>query len=638
MQERERTLSRTMAMRTGIHHAAVTVAAVLLTEVLAWALRVPWLQASASGRGAALPLGRLLLTLGLAALLGGGFGIWIGRGLHLRLARLVTSVEAWLRGNLALRIEDPAEDVLGVLAEDLDLLAEHLEEDEQDLARLRESNVRLTDQVRALAVVEERNRLARELHDSVKQHLFSLAMTASAVRTHLDMQTGTTHVANGELREMIHEIEVAAQSAQRETTRLIEDLRPAPLHARGLGAALNDYSLLFGAREHVLVYVDVDCEDQSLPPAISETLYRVAQEALHNVGRHAHATRVDVKLRCTPSRATLTIDDNGVGFDTTRARRGLGITNMHERLLNAGGRLVVESRPGTGTAITAEVDLVPGAPQSQPPAPAAGHALRHPTLPAATIRPPSNEIGPRGNRVQPDTEPWSEPTSPAPLVAVPSDVTSQPPDSAYPSPAESTEFPDEAARPSIEAWDWLGRKLVIPVGQQWPWPPAEQERYLRRPLVEEGLLLLKPVRGLMGLAKSHALWSHGARVPVLRIHREHSGHAWDHEGAHWTVLQWGGLRGRAVLSRNGQALAAMQYHGRQMDMWTEIIYDDRTYQLRYANDPSGGLILYDGGRQPVTEVLGSEVRLLQELPLPLVAMVMSRAIDETSIRRVTAQT
>ena len=103
----------------------------------------------------------------------------------------------------------------------MDLLAGHLEQDEQDLDELQERNARLTDQVRALAVVEERNRLARELHDSVKQHLFSLAMTAGGIRTRFDALRDVP----ADLAEMVREVETTAQAAQREMTRLIEDLQ-----------------------------------------------------------------------------------------------------------------------------------------------------------------------------------------------------------------------------------------------------------------------------------------------------------------------------------------------------------------------------------------------------------------------------
>ncbi|MDF1514087.1 MAG: histidine kinase, partial [Anaerolineae bacterium] len=270
-----------------------------------------------------------------------------------RLERIIEVTRAWLRGNLNIRINDQHNDDLGMLADDLDQLADHLEEDEEDLNRLSQSNTRLTDQVRALAVVEERNRLARELHDSVKQHLFSLVMTASAIKTRF----GSMDDLPADVQEMADEIVHAAQSAQQETTRLIEDLRPGSLAERGLVAALNDYTLLFGAQEHLLIYLDVECKDSQLPPTVAEALYRVVQEALHNVARHAHATRVDVALQCQDNKITLSVEDNGVGFETRNVQQGLGINNMQERLLGVGGRLSVHSQRRIGTTVKAEVVL-----------------------------------------------------------------------------------------------------------------------------------------------------------------------------------------------------------------------------------------------------------------------------------------
>ncbi|MDY7078801.1 MAG: histidine kinase, partial [Chloroflexota bacterium] len=133
----------------------------------------------------------------------------------------------------------------------------------------------------------------RELHDSVKQHLFSLAMTAGGIRARFDALPDVPH----DLAEMVSEVETTAQSAQQEMTRLVKDLRPASLQEQGLAEALNDYTLLFGAREHLLIYLDVQGNDALLPPSVAESLYRVAQEALHNVARHARATRVDVHPR-----------------------------------------------------------------------------------------------------------------------------------------------------------------------------------------------------------------------------------------------------------------------------------------------------------------------------------------------------
>jgi two-component sensor histidine kinase len=450
------------------------------------------------------------------------------------------------------------------------LLAGHLERDEQDLDELRERNMRLTDQVRALAVVEERNRLARELHDSVKQHLFSLAMTASAIRARFDALPDVPQ----ELVEMVQEIETAAQIAQRETTRLIEDLRPGTLQEQGLAVALNDYTLLFGAREHILIYLEVQGNDRILTPSVAEALYRVTQEALHNVARHARATRADVHLRCLPMQATLNVSDNGIGFDTNQPRRGLGLANMQERMMAVGGRLSIESQPGSGATILAEVPL-----------------------------------------------PHSFDTSFEPQAEISRSVKDRP-------------------SPTIENWAWLGQRLVIPVGQTWPWLPADRV-HLRKPLVESGEepLTIKRETGLLGLKRDYVLHVLRAsergqyRVPLARVNCSRSGYEWEAEGASWALRRVRGLNGRMVLTRNGQPLAAMQYRGRLLDVWNEIIYDGRGYRLSRVKgknrsdtcvlvDESGDEYLsVENGRAP-------RVELHRPLPLPLLVMVAMRVLDE----------
>ncbi|HUV90284.1 MAG TPA: histidine kinase, partial [Anaerolineae bacterium] len=379
-------------------HAAVTLAAVLLAEGIALGITIllthePVLPQS-------LRNAHVLLVALVAALVGALLGAWASRSVTRRLRYALETAQAWLRGNLSPRIADPTPDDLGELAGRLDLLAGHLEQDEQDLDELQERNARLTDQVRALAVVEERNRLARELHNSVKQHLFSLAMTAGGIRTRFDALQDVP----ADLAEMVREVETTAQAAQREMTRLIEDLRPGSLQEQGLVAALNDYTLLFGAQEHLLIYLDVQGNDALLPPPVAEALYRVAQEALHNVARHARATRVDVHLRCVPEQVALTVGDNGTGFDAAQSQRGLGLANMQERMLAIGGRLTVESQVGIGTTVLAEAGLT---------------------------RPLGAQM-------------------------------------------EIARLDRDRPSPTIENWAWLGRKLVIPVGQVWPWLPADQ--------------------------------------------------------------------------------------------------------------------------------------------------------------------
>jgi signal transduction histidine kinase len=577
--------------KLALTHGAVTLAAALIAEAIALAvmgliLRRPLFTLPTWGTHVA-------VVVISAALVGLALGAWLSRRVTRRLQHAIEISRAWMRGNLLLRIADPTSDDLGQLARQLDLLAEHLEQDEQDLDELQERNARLSDQVRALAVVEERNRLARELHDSVKQHLFSLAMTASGVRDRLDaLQNVSEDVASlpsdsdgaaslpsdskgaaspSELTEMVQEIETTAQTAQREMTRLIKDLKPSSLQKQGLAAALNDYTLLFGAREHLLIYLEVQGNDALLPPPVVEALYRVAQEALHNTARHARATRVDVHLRCIPELVALTIRDNGVGFDAERVtsggatHQGLGLTNMEERMLTVGGRLTVESQHGAGTTVLAEVGLT------------------HP-------------LGPR---------------------------------------SELERLDRNRPSPTIENWPWLGQRLVIPVGQTWPWLPADQG-HLRRPLIEptEETLNVRQVRGFLGLKRGYALCLGQRRKPLVRVHHGRSGYEWEFEGASWAVRHIRGLSGRMVLMRNRQPLAAMQYQGRLLNTWSEIVYDGRGYRLSYVKDARGKYVLTD---ETGEELLFSEnndapqITLRRALPLPLLVMAALRIVDETSL-------
>ena len=500
------------------------------------------------------------VAAGGAALSGAlALSLWMRCVAERRLRRMREVAQGWLRGTLSLRIGDRVDDRLGLLADQLDILVEHLRQDEQDLSQLREQSTRQTDQIRALAVDEERERLARELHDGVKQHLFSLSMTASALCVRMEAEADT------ELLEMAREVEKTSGTVQRTLTRLVADLRPTPLQEQGLAGALNDYALLFGAREHILVYMDVQGNDALLPPSVAETLYRVAQEALHNVARHARATRVEVSLRCLPEQAILVVDDNGIGFDVDQVRRGLGLGNMHDRMLLAGGRLWIDSTIGHGTCIRAEVRLA---------------------------RPHQVHSGIRAS--------------------------------------------GELPQPTRENWAWLGQRLVIPVGQTWPWPLAE-EVHLRRPLVEpeQGPITVQRTARLFGLGREVVLHD-GSGLTLARMRRHRWGYEWQSAGAEWTLDHIEGPRGtlRAVLARNQQPLAAMQHRGRLLDIWSELLYDGVGYRFSRGPGPASGCVLTDGDNDRVLSVKGierPEITLHRAVPLPLVAMIAIRSIEDGAV-------
>jgi signal transduction histidine kinase len=214
-------------------------------------------------------------------------------------------------------------------------------------------NARLYEQAQQLAVIRERNRLARDLHDSVMQALYGVTLYAEAAWRRLS--AGDASVTGEHLRE----IRSTAQEALREMRLLIFELRPPVLKQEGLAAALRSRLESVEQRVGLQTRFDLDLEER-LSPEVEEALYRVALEALNNVLRHSFANLVSVALVRQDRRVVLEIEDDGIGFDTAAARErggGLGLRGMQERVTRLGGTLILASAPGAGTRIRVEVDL-----------------------------------------------------------------------------------------------------------------------------------------------------------------------------------------------------------------------------------------------------------------------------------------
>jgi signal transduction histidine kinase len=207
---------------------------------------------------------------------------------------------------------------------------------------------RLYERSRELSIVEERNRLARELHDSVTQKLFGLTLTAEAAATVIDRDPD-------EAKRQIERLQGLSREAMEELRSLIFELRPPAVESEGLAVALRKHvDVLQRVHGHdVNLHVETDAE-----PDGAGDVMRIAQEALQNALRHAHASRVDVSLEARNGRLRLAVTDDGVGFDPDepglRSRR-LGLTSMEERARALGGTLTIESEPGAGTTIALEV-------------------------------------------------------------------------------------------------------------------------------------------------------------------------------------------------------------------------------------------------------------------------------------------
>lgn len=211
---------------------------------------------------------------------------------------------------------------------------------------------KLHEQTEQLAVIEERQRLARDLHDSVTQALYSLALYADAARMALSggrLDTAAEHLRA--LRSM-------AREAMLDMRLLIFELHPPILEEEGLTAALQARLDAVEARAGVQTRLTTEGE-RRLPPHVEMELYRIVQEALTNVVKHARAQAVNIHLDFEPACFKMKVWDDGVGFDplTAGLSGGLGLQNMQERMRQIGGWLNVESSPGHGTTITVEVKI-----------------------------------------------------------------------------------------------------------------------------------------------------------------------------------------------------------------------------------------------------------------------------------------
>jgi len=205
-------------------------------------------------------------------------------------------------------------------------------------------NAHLRRRVAAAAVAEERDRLARELHDSATQTLYSIAAMTEALPLVWERHPQ-------EARQALEHLRHLAQSVLAEMRSLLLELRPAALLERPLGELLRQLADALLGRTDMAILTSVVGE-RSLPAEVHVALYRIAQEALANSARHARATRACLELHSAPTQVTLRIQDDGCGFDPqARAARGFGLRNMRDRAGAIGAAFTIASKPGQGTEV-----------------------------------------------------------------------------------------------------------------------------------------------------------------------------------------------------------------------------------------------------------------------------------------------
>ena len=219
----------------------------------------------------------------------------------------------------------------------------------QQQQSLEAANNRLTNYastLESLATSRERNRLARELHDTMAHTLSGLSVQLEVVRAYLDVDV---YAARSTLDKSL----VAAHSGLIETRRAIQAMRASSVEDLGLTQAIKSMSESAATRANLELDLSIPQEKMSLSPDVEQCIYRIAQEAITNVMKHARAKKLTVKLEFTDGKVMLTVRDDGIGFAVMKSQETsqLGLKGMHERAQLVGGKLDVISTPGKGAVV-----------------------------------------------------------------------------------------------------------------------------------------------------------------------------------------------------------------------------------------------------------------------------------------------
>ena len=281
----------------------------------------------------------MLGATAIAVLLSGVMGSQLARPISQRIARLSAASDAFAEGDFARRVEVDGEDEIGRLSAEFNQMADQIETQ--------------IDTVRDLTRLDERNRLARDLHDAIKQQLFGLNLTIGSVASIVEAKPDVAQKRLGQASDM-------TQRILEEMDAIIQQLRPASLEDRGLATAIQDLVDQWQGQTSIPVELNIVGE-RELPLQLEQGIYRITQEALNNIARHAEAQHVNLLLDYGLEKLQLVITDDGKGFDRSKTKAtSHGLRNMEERSAELGGKLTFNSQLGKGTALQLRVPIADG--------------------------------------------------------------------------------------------------------------------------------------------------------------------------------------------------------------------------------------------------------------------------------------
>jgi signal transduction histidine kinase len=242
---------------------------------------------------------------------------------------------------------------LGTLFRLLERISRRIDEASRHAQLTDEYREQLLQQASEAATTAERNRLARELHDSVKQQLFSIRMSALAARTQVRENVQ-------EAQEAIADIQRSADEAQVEMQALLQQLSSTALEHTSLTEAVHTQARALEYRSGAQVHIEINALPTSdrCPLSMQEAVFRIIQEAFANIGRHARAHNVWCTLKQHEDTFVVAICDDGQGFDTRYIQQGMGLSNIQDRARHLDGRVTIESEPGQGTTVQVTIPLL----------------------------------------------------------------------------------------------------------------------------------------------------------------------------------------------------------------------------------------------------------------------------------------
>ncbi len=297
-------------------------------------------------------LSRALVALPIALLLA-----WmITRPQVKRLYAITQMSRRYADGDLSARIQDTRDDEVGRLALQFDAMADALAQNIEVLQSLAQSNADLALQAEQAAIRAERHRISRDLHDAIAQRLFSLSVSTKALPSLISQN----------IERGVQQAQVIADIAEQtllDLRALLVELRPSSLLQQGLADSLRRMFQQWESLQRVRVDAALMFTGRHLPAPIEDAVYQIVQEALSNIAQHATASLVEISLVEGKNQLTLSISDNGQGFDPQFQphKSHFGLVSMRERSAMFGGTFSVESMAGRGTTLQVILPLVEAA-------------------------------------------------------------------------------------------------------------------------------------------------------------------------------------------------------------------------------------------------------------------------------------